>query len=197
MKKSRLLSCSMASALLLSCVSCGNKTDKATEGFPDNFNTLSDSEKVAFVMRNASPDSVARFICDASLGRVKGVGIDSLAVAVAYAYSNYNDSSLTVYSAEFDDYSANLPLPDKMKIYAEAGKSAPQQLGYQLGLEYVGHIRESRMSVKDIQDEIAAFKTACANDSDTFNRFMKGFHTVLRIDHGKDLPEEIYTAFSE
>ena len=76
-----------------------------------------------------------------------------------------------------------------------AGNIDPQGLGYELGLEYVTHIRENKMSVDDIRRELNAFKEACVNDSDMYNRFMKGFKTVLKVDHGKDLPEEVYNAF--
>lgn len=147
------------------------------------------------MMRNSTPDSVARFICNASLGKVKSAKIDTLAIAVAYAYQNYNDSDLIVFSREFDDFSANLPLNEKMKVYSMAGNIDPQGLGYELGLEYVTHIRENKMSVDDIRMELNAFKEACVNDSDMYNRFMKGFKTVLKVDHGKDLPEEVYNAF--
>jgi len=162
---------------------------------PENFASLDDSSQVAFMMKNSTPDSVARFICNASLGKVKSARIDTLAIAVAYAYQNYNDSDLIVFSREFDDFSANLPLNEKMKIYSMAGNIDPQGLGYELGLEYVTHIRENKMSVDDIRTELNAFKEACANDSDMYNRFLKGFKTVLKVDHGKDLPEEVYNAF--
>lgn len=184
-------------ALGLCLSACAGGDKNGGDGFPDGFGSLRDSAKVEYVMKNASPDSVARFICDASLGKVEGVRIDTLAVAAAYAYEHYNDSSLIVFSREFDDYSSNLPLDEKMKIYSMAGKIDPQRLGYELGLEYVGHIRENRMSVDDIRKEIDEFKKACANDSDTYIRFMKGFKTVLRVDHGKDLSEEIYKAFAD
>lgn len=147
-------------------------------------------------MDNVSPDSVARFICDASLGKVKETKVDTFAIAAAYAYENYNDSSMRIFSEEIDNYSANLPLPEKMRIYYMSGKADPQRMGYQLGLEYVNHIRENRMSVAQINEELSEFRNACAQDSATYKRFMKGFRTVLKIDHGKDLPEEVYKTFS-
>jgi lipoprotein len=180
---------------LILFASCGGKTTDDKNSLPENFASLDDSSQVAFMMKNSTPDSVARFICNASLGKVKSARIDTLAIAVAYAYQNYNDSDLIVFSREFDDFSANLPLNEKMKIYSMAGNIDPQGLGYELGLEYVTHIRENKMSVDDIRTELNAFKEACANDSDMYNRFLKGFKTVLKVDHGKDLPEEVYNAF--
>ncbi|MDE6577125.1 MAG: hypothetical protein K2J82_11530 [Muribaculaceae bacterium] len=177
--------------------SCGKKTESQTGGFPKDFNRKSDTEKVGYVMKNATPDSVARFVIDATLGRANGITLDSLNVAAAYAYSHYNDSSLIVYSTSFDEYSSSLPLPDKMKIYVQAGKSVPQQLGYQLGLEYVSQIRENRKTVGRVREEIAEFRRACADDTITYTRFLKGFKTALQVDQGHDLSEEIYKAFSE
>ena len=174
---------------------CGGNTHTAQRQWPADFNLHDDAAKVDYMMKQVSPDSVARFICDGALGKIDGVTIDTIAIAVAYAYENYNDSSLMNFSREFDYYSSNLDLPDKMRIYLMAGLSDPKRLGYELGLEYVDHIREDSMKVDDVKREIEAFKTACADDSVTYVRFLKGFKTVLRLDHGKDLPEDIYTAF--
>lgn len=183
----------LSAALLLTC--CGGNSHTAERQWPADFNLRDDAAKVDYMMKQVSPDSVARFICDGALGKIGGVKIDTIAIAVAYAYENYNDSSLMTFSREFDDYSSNLDLSDKMMIYLMAGLSDPKRLGYELGLEYVDHIREDSMKVADVKKEIEAFKTACADDSVTYIRFLKGFKTVLRLDHGKDLPEEIYTAF--
>lgn len=180
---------------LIGISACSSKTEPIQESFPENFGSYDDAAKVAYIMKICSPDSVARFICDASLGKVEAAKIDTFAIANAYAYENYTDSNLQVYSKEMDDYSANLPLPEKMTIYFMAGRTDPHRLGYQLGLEYVNHIRESRMTVEQIKEELEAFKNACAEDSATYHRFMKGFQTVLKLDHGKDLPEEIYETF--
>lgn len=174
---------------------CGGNTHTAQRQWPADFNLRDDAAKVDYMMKQVSPDSVARFICDGALGKIDGVTIDTIAIAVAYAYENYSDSSLMNFSREFDYYSSNLDLPDKMRIYLMAGLSDPKRLGYELGLEYVDHIREDSMKVDDVKREIEAFKTACADDSVTYVRFLKGFKTVLRLDHGKDLPEDIYTAF--
>lgn len=183
--------------LLAGAVACGSNGKEASGGFPENFASLPDSAKVAYVMKSSSPDSVARFICNAALGRIAEGSIDTLTLASAYAYEHYTDSALLLFSREFDEYSANLPLPEKMRIYYMAGTYDANRMGYELGLEYVNHIRESRMSVDDVKREIAAFKDACSEDSATYKRFMKGFQTVLKIDHGKDLPEEIYQNFAE
>lgn len=189
----------LATSLLITCAisSCSKEKKEQTEGFPPDFNTYTDAAKVDYVMKHAGPDSVAHFVIDATLGRLGNIRIDSLGLAAAHAYSNYNDSSLVVYSTVFDEYSSTLPLPDKMKIYVAAGKSVPQQLGYQLGLEYVSQIRENRKTVGRVKEEIEEFRKACADDTVTYTRFVKGFQTALKVDHGQDLPEEIYKTFSE
>lgn len=187
----------MSPMAMLLLAACGGKPAVEQPGFPPDFNSRDDASKVAYMMQTVTPDSVARFICDGALGKIKGANIDTVPIAVAYAYEHYNDSSLMYFSREFDDYSSNLNLPDKMRIYLLAGLSDPKRLGYELGLEYVDHIREDSMNVAEVRKEIEAFKTACADDSITYVRFLKGFKTVLRLDHGKDLPEEIYQAFIE
>lgn len=174
---------------------CGVKTEKVQQQLPTDFNSRDDASKVDYMMKQVSPDSVARFICDGALGKIQGITIDTIAIAVAYAYENYNDSSLILFSREFDDYSSNLDLADKMRIYLMSGMSDPKRLGYELGLEYVDHIRTDSMQVKDVQTELEAFKVACADDTLTFVRFLKGFKTALRLDHSRDLSEEIYNAF--
>lgn len=195
MKASSSLLTQTSLAALVMLAACGQKHAGSDGGFPKDFDVRDDISKMAYVMENASPDSVARFLCDASLGRVKGARIDTLAIAAAYAYEHYADSALMEFSSEFDSYSAALPLPDKMKIYSMVGTSDPQRLGYELGLEYVSSIRDQRKSVDDIRRELEAFRVACENDTDTYVRFIKGFKTVLKVDRGKDLPEAVYNAF--
>lgn len=187
------------SLVLIVAAACGRRTGKDNEGLPPGFNALDDVSKVAYVVKTSSPDSVARFICQASLGKFPEAKIDTFAIAAAYAYEVYaqNDSLLRIYSSEIDGYPESLSLPDKMRLYFMSGKSDPTRMGYQLGLEYVNHIRENNMTVAQIKEELKEFKNACAEDSVTYHRFMKGFHIVLKLDHGKDLPEEIYNTFVE
>jgi len=173
--------------------SCGSKHD--AEDFPENFDKIGDAGRVAYMMEHVGADSVARFICDAALGKVKGAKIDTITIATLYAYENYKNEDLASFSDAFDNYSANLPLSEKMKIYSMSGKTDPQGLGYQLGLEYVNSIRMKRMSGQDVEREIIEFKKACGSDKDTYRRFVKGFKTVLQLDRGNDLPQEVYDRF--
>lgn len=182
-------------SFVIAAFSCKKTGDKSDSDWQSAIDSLGDSRKVAYVMDHATPDSVARFICDAALDKAGGCKIDTLAVAAAYAYEHYSDSALMAFSSEFDDYVANRPLPDKMRLYYMAGRTDAHRLGYVLGLEYVSEIREQHKTVDEIRAEIAELKTACGEDSATYVRFVKGFRTVLKADHGSDLPEDVYKAF--
>lgn len=163
--------------------------------FPKDFSSLPDGEKVAYVMQHASADSVARFICDAALGRIPGVKIDKFTEATLYAYENLKNDDLATFSSEYDRYVEVQPLPDRMKLYALGGQHDAQGLGYALGLDYVRSIRDKNMTADQVETELREFKKACGSDTETYKRFIVGFHTVLDLDHGKDLPEDIYKRF--
>ena len=75
MRRSLFIAIAGVAAVLAACK--GGKSD-AGESFPADFNALPDTARVAYVMKNTTPDSVARFICRAALGQVKGAGIESL-----------------------------------------------------------------------------------------------------------------------
>lgn len=194
MKAIQIVKRAMFPAAVALMAGCSGKGGDAGS-FPADFNSLSDGERVAYVMDNASPDSVARFICLAALGKVPGAKIDTLATASLYAYEHYSDSTLTIFSDEFDRFSSSLPLPDRMRIMALSGLIDPQGLGYELGLHYVDQIRERKMNTAEVKAEIEALRKACADDPKTFSRFLTGFKTVLRLDRGKDLDAEVYEAF--
>lgn len=195
MKISRLLSPALLMALVVSSACTGS--DNNNGRFPDGFADMADIVQVKYVMDNASPDSTARFICLAALGKVNGARIDTLPMATLYAYEHYKDSALNIFSDEYDRFSSSLPLPEKMKILAMAGTVDPQGLGYDLGLHYVDQIREKNMSVAQVEAELKEFEKCCESDPETFTRFMKGFQVVLKLDQGKDLNPEIYKRFAE
>lgn len=184
-----------APALALLLTACGGKGKRQAGEFPENFNTIGDAGRVAYVMRNATPDSVARFICLGALGRVEGARIDTMAMATAYAYEHYKGEDLDAFGVEYDRFVAALSLADRMKIYALAGSEDPQGLGLQLGLEYTQMIRDKNMDVKAVEKELAEFKKACASDPDTYERFLIGFKTALKADNGTDLPAGVYEKF--
>ncbi len=180
---------------IVSLSGCKGGKEDTGGGFPANFNELADTARVSYVMKNTTPDSVARFICRAALGQIEGARIESLGIATSYAYEKYNGKDLDSFGDEYDSFVASLPLADKMRMYAMAGVVDPQGLGLQLGLEYMQSIREKNLSVGDVEKELKAFKTACGSDSTTYERFLIGFKTVLEADKGKDMPKAIYDKF--
>lgn len=173
---------------------CGNKTGNGLD-LPSDFNNRSDAEKVSYLMEAVSPDSVGVILVKASLGEFDNLKIDTFATATLYAYEHYKDEKLTQFSNGLDNYKESLPLDKKMLIYKMAGEEDPTGLGYRLGLEYVGRIRENNFSVKDVDAELAAFKKACASDPDTYRRFVKGFKTALEEDKGQGIPAEVYSKY--
>lgn len=180
--------------IVCTVASCGGKGGKNGD-FPDDVLRRGDAAKIDYIMGKATPDSVARFICDAALGRVEGVRIDTFANATLRVYEKYSADDQVKFTNEFDSYIASQSLADRMRLTALAGLVDPQRLGYTMGLGYVQEIREKHKSVADIEKELAAFKKACGADADTYRRFLVGFHTALEIDHGRDLPEDVYRRF--
>ncbi|MCM1437232.1 MAG: hypothetical protein NC194_04985 [Prevotella sp.] len=158
---------------------------------------MSDKARVDYLVKNLTPDSVARFLVNASLGDIAGVKIDTLMVAQGYAYSKYESQpeEMAIFSAELEHYSASLDLCRKRRLYSMSGLHDPEGFGYDLGLEYVNNIRDKRLSVKDVTREIAEFKKECSGDPDTYKRFVKGFRTALELDRGKGVSIEIYQRF--
>lgn len=184
-----------AAALTIVAAGCGRGNGDDGK-FPAGFEQRSDAEKISYLMEHASPDSVARYVCDASLGLVPGAKIDTFANALLFAYETYRGDSLTIFCDAFEQYSSNLPLDRKMKIYALAGKADPMGMGYQLGLEYVAKIKEKSMTADEVAAEIEAFKKACADDPETYTRFEKAFALALSLDDTPDLPQDIKRKFS-
>ena len=184
----------MAFIFLISA--CGGKKGEAS-AFPDGFASLSDEQKVVYMMEHASADSVARFIIFASLGRIDGVRIDTLNNATLKAYETYADTALQSFSWEFDRVAEELPLHDKMRLRALVGSEDPQGLGLTLGLEYLNQIRVKGMTADDVAAELQELKRASADDPDMYARFLIGFRTVLRYDKNSDMPAEIYRRFLE
>lgn len=180
--------------LLMLASACGRGNNNGAD-FPENFTQRGDTARVAYVMRNATPDSVARFICRGALGEYGKGYVDTLATATAYAYEHYQSQDLDQFSLAYDAFIENLPLAEKMKIYTLAGTEDPQGLGFQLGLEYMQSIREKNMTADQVEKELKAFKAACKDNREMYKRFLVGFKTVLKADNGKDMPKEIYDRF--
>lgn len=187
--------CLFVAALLLVLTSAC-KGDKNPYGdFPKDFNERSDSQKIAYMMQAVTPDSVARFIVNASLGKIPGERIDSMSIAVLYAYEHYRGDDLTRFGESFDNIQNSLPLDEKMKMMKMAGTEDPMGLGYKLGLEYFQQIRDNQMTAEEVSNDIRAFRKSCAGDHDTYTKFVKGFKTALRAEGDRGLPKGVYSKF--
>lgn len=180
----------LATPCALVMTGCGG-SGNGNGDFPEDFNTRTDGQKVAYVMEATTPDSVARFICYAALGQVDGIKMDSVNKAVMYAYEHYQGSDAEAFGREFDRVQEQLPLDSKMRIMKLAGTQDPLGLGLQLGLHYIDRIRDNKLSVNDVKAEITAFHKACANDTATYVRFVKGVKAAVNADNGRGLSPQV------
>lgn len=179
-----------AIGILFIMTGCG-QSGNGNGNFPEDFNTRTDQQKIAYVMEAATPDSVARFICYAALGQIDGIRVDSVNQAVMYAYEHYQGADAEAFGREFDRVQDNLPLDSKMRIMKLAGTQDPLGLGLQLGLHYIDRIRDQRLSADDVREEISSFHKACSTDTATYVRFVKGVKAALRADNGHGLSPQI------
>ena len=124
---------------------------------------------------------------------MQGVKIDTLANAYLYALDNYKGEDADKFAIAFETKRAELQLADNMRMQFRLNLADTLQVGYSLGLEYVGTIRRKGLKAKDIDKEIADFRKAC--DEYTFRRFVKGFKLGLEEDKGKDFPADIYKRY--
>lgn len=181
--------------ILMATVSCHRSQKDEDGSLPANFATMTDGERMAYMMRRVEPDSVARFLCYASLGRVPGAKIDTLAIAYLYAVENYRGADNDRFGAAFEFVLKELSLEDKMHTQLALGLSDTLQVGYELGLGYVGQIRSHNLKPAEIDRQISSFRSACGGDTATYKRFVKGFRTALAVDSGKDLSADIYRKY--
>lgn len=181
--------------LVITITSCGKKNSDNNGPYPANFASLGDTGRVAYVMKNAEPDSVARFIIRGALGELPGARIDSLGIVTNYVYSAYDPEKQVIFGEEYDRFIGALPLAKQMKIYSIAGEADAQGLGYELGLNYMSQIRDRNMTAEEVSRDIEEFRKACGSDTVTYKRFMIGFKTVLQNDKDIDVNSEIYRKY--
>ena len=179
-----------AAGFLSSC------SGKGKHRFDDNFNSLTVEQKMdALMEKGIEPDSLAVIICDAAMGKDDEFQID-LTQARAYVYEKYNEDQLVAFENQCLNYEFRLPLHEKVKFERLAGLTDPSLIGYELGLSYVGDIRENKKTEKEVAEELALLKEECQrNDKETYKRFMKGFKTALKLDRHRDLDDKIYLKF--
>lgn len=184
--------------LLTILAGCKGSGNGGNGDFPSEFNNRSDEEKIAYMMEAVEPDSVARFIVNSALGQIPDVTLRSVSVAYNYAYQHYQNQgdNQTKFIVEFDNIQNDLPLDSKMKIMKAAGQEDPMGLGLRLGLDYFEQLRDKKMTLSDVDKDIAAFKRACRNDTAMYVRFVKGFKAALNTDRGSSVDRAVYQKYS-
>lgn len=189
---SRFLGLSLAFIVgMMVMAGCGKKDGL---NFPSNFKSLSTEDKMEYLMAHMEPDSLARFICNSAMGKIYDSRIE-LQPARAYAYEHYDEDKVIVFEEEILRYEQSLPLHEKVKFAKLSAAEDPDIFSYELGLGYVGSIRENKKSIKEIDEELANLRKECQYDPDFYKRFMKGFKTALRLDRHHDLDDNIYVKF--
>lgn len=165
---------------------------------PKDFQGRSDEQKVAYMMEAVEPDSVARFIVYSSLSSDPEVHIGSLSSAYNYAYQHYQNMGdrQEKFILEFEQLSGELPLDERMRLMKAAGQEDSLGLGLRLGIEYFKALREKRMTLQQVDGEIAAFRRACGNDTATYVRFVKGFKAALNADGGRSVDRAVYAKYA-
>ena len=174
------------------------KRQDGNRDLPKDFQGRSDEQKVAYMMEAVEPDSVARFIVYSSLSSDPEVRIGSLSSAYNYAYQHYQNMGdrQEKFILEFEQLSGELPLDERMRLMKAAGQEDSLGLGLRLGIEYFKALREKKMTLQQVDGEIAAFRRACGNDTATYVRFVKGFKAALNTDGGRSVDRAVYAKYA-
>lgn len=192
--------CLGLSGLVLALLSsaCSGAGKDGNRDLPKDFQGRSDEQKVAYMMEAVEPDSVARFIVYSSLSSDPEVRIVSLSSAYNYAYQHYQNMGdrQEKFILEFEQLSGELPLDERMRLMKAAGQEDSLGLGLRLGIEYFKALREKKMTLQQVDGEIAAFRRACGNDTATYVRFVKGFKAALNTDGGRSVDRAVYAKYA-
>ena len=175
----------------------GCSGSKGGNDFPKDFNSRSDDEKIAYLMEAVEPDSVARFIIEASLGHIPDVSLRSTNTAYLYAYEHYASQlpQQEKFIMEWDNHANTYSLEEKMRLVKAAGTEDPMGIGLRLGLNYFEQLREKKMTLKDVDAEVSAFRKACGSDTTTYVQFVKGFKAALQTDGGRQIDRAVYAKY--
>lgn len=147
-----------------------------------------------FLMANMRPDSVALYICDAAMGKKYDTNID-LAEAKSYAYEHYNENQVLAFEQACSEYAESLPLNERVKFTKLENLEDVESYSYELGLSYIGNIREEKKDIKEVEDDLEKLMKECQDDKEFYKRFIKGFKTALEYDRHHDLDDKIYLKF--
>lgn len=185
----------LAAGLFLVFLASGCSGHSGSEsGLPSNFKNLSTEDKMAYLMSNLTPDSAARYVCEASMGKIYNSRME-LQQARNYVYENCSQEQIGQFESAIEAYEEELPLHERVRFSKLAAVENPDIYSYELGLQYVGSIREFNKSVEDVDQELGKLRKECQADPDFYRRFIIGFKKALELDHGRDLNEKIYQKF--
>ncbi len=163
--------------LLLSACGGDNNSKDATVAPGAN---ASDREKVSYMAQITSPDSLARYICYAALGRSSSGTIDSLSMAQLYALEIYqaDDRKIVEFSRSYDETVENLPLTDAYRLAKMTGVLDDTQLPFDLGLRYGARVKREGIKAPEVKNDTAAL--ARMVEPHFFDLFVKAFDTALK-----------------
>lgn len=147
-----------------------------------------------YLMQQMPADSLARYLCNSAMGKVYNSRIE-LQPAMSYAYDHLSEEDQVKFAQAMEEYQANLPLHEKVRFAKLEAIQDPDVFSYELGLDYVGSIREEEKDIPRISKELEDLKKECKSDPEFYKRFMKGFKTALTYDRHHDLDENIYKKF--
>ncbi len=166
----------LAAALLSSCGGDKNSSEATVAPGPG----ASDREKVAYVAQVHGPDSLARFICYAALGRSTDGKIDSLAMAQLYALEIYqaDDEKIARFSRVYEETVEALPLPDAYRLAKMNGTLDDTQMPLDLGLHYGARVKRDKIPQAQVKKDTAALSQLV--DPHFFGLFQKAFETAMR-----------------
>ena len=183
--------------VMVSLSSC--KSDSATTSrMSKDFAASADTVKVRMLIESGMPmDSLAMYLCKAAIGEVKGVSINNFSDVDAYIYMNRGEKEYELYALAMDDYTKQLPLVSKLKLYKKSALVDPDKAGYQLGLEYVNDVMDKKLKIGQVDREIADFRQACGEDEDTYNRFLKGFALGISTRAAGEIPQEVAAKYGK
>lgn len=162
------------------CANAGCKKSGIYKNLPEDFSNFADTAKVAYLMGEISPDSLARFICDEVLKPDSIKLINSLNESVRYAYIKYPDSLRIIFGKEIDAYSDNLPLENKTRLYYLAKGDDPIRLGYKIGKEYIQSFHEGKNQYDELNKVLEIFEIVSNDGNEFMYKLQTGIKTALQ-----------------
>ncbi|MBD5283859.1 MAG: hypothetical protein HDS31_04565 [Bacteroides sp.] len=168
----------LAACALFVCACGGDKTSAEATVAPGA--NASDKEKVQYIAQTCGPDSLARFICYAALGKSNDGKIDSLAMAQLYALEIYqaDDEKIARFSRVFDETVESLPLADSYRLTEMTGTLDDTQMPIDLGLHYGAKVKRDKIDPARVKTDTASL--ARIVDPHFFELFQKAFDTAIK-----------------